>query len=377
MPQTRPPGDPDSAQEPEALHAERGKTDLHLHTERQNADRALAESTAALEHEADLVVDRARQTADAVLLTAREDADELLAQPSPGAEAEIQNERALADQVLEGERNAADRRLLVRRQRARELLALLPFERETTDTALHSERGRSDDAIANRDDLLGVVSHDLRDLLGGIVSTAHLVSRQAGDGSEGAQTRGAVERIQRLAARMNRLITDLVDVASIDAGKLGVAPVPGDLAALIAEAVETCQPAAAAKGLSLDMATDQRSLAAAFDFDRMLQVLANLVTNAIKFTPPGGSIHIRAEAAQKTVELSVRDTGRGIPPDLLEAVFERFRQVDGFDRRGLGLGLYISRRLVEAHEGRMWAESDGDGMGTTIRITLPRAPASA
>ena len=370
------PGAPESAQEPEALDAERGRTDLHLHTERQNADRALAESTAALEHEADLVVDRARQAADAVLLTAREEADELLEQPAPAAEAEIQIERALADQILEGERSAADRRLLIRRQRARELLALLPFERETTDSALLSERGRSDDAIANRDDLLGVVSHDLRDLLGGVVSTAHLVSTQAGDGSEGAQTRGAAERIQRLAARMNRLITDLVDVASIDAGKLAVVPAPGDVTVLIAEAVETCQPAAAAKGLSLDMETDQRTLAAAFDFDRMLQVLANLITNAIKFTPPGGSIRIRAEATAKTVELSVRDTGRGIPPDLLEAVFERFRQVDGLDRRGLGLGLYISRRLVEAHEGRMWAESEGRA-GTTIRITLPRAQASA
>lgn len=376
MPDNSRPRIPESAEEPERLHAERHQTDQHLRTERENADRALADSTAALEHAADLLVDHARQTADAVLLTARDKADEQLEQPAPRAEAVIQIDRALADRVLEAERSAADRRLRVSRQKARELLALLPVERDTTDSALLSERGRSDDAIDNRDDLLGIVSHDLRDLLSGILSAAHLVSIHAGDSPDDAPTRETAERIQRLAARMNRLITDLVDVASIDAGKLAVVPVPGDLAVLIAEAVETFQPAAAAKALSLEMETGQRPLAAAFDFDRMLQVLANLVTNAIKFTPPGGSIRIRADAAPETVELSVRDTGRGIPPDLLEAVFERFRQVDALDRRGLGLGLYISRRLVEAHEGRMWAESE-DGAGTTIRITLPRAPASA
>lgn len=366
---------PESAQERERLLAERQQTDQHLRTERQNADRALADSTAALEQAADLLVDRARQTADAVLLTARDKADDQLEQPSRAAAAVIQVDRALADQVLEGERSAADSRLRARRQEARRMLALLPIERDITDFALHSERDRSDDAIANRDDLLGIVSHDLRDLLSGILSTAHVVSSHAGDSPDGAPTRDAAKRIQRLAARMNRLITDLVDVASIDAGKLAVMAVPGDLAVLIAEANETFQPAAAARALSLDVETD-RPLAAAFDFDRMLQVLANLVTNAIKFTPPGGSIRIRAEAALETVELSVRDTGCGIPPDLLEAVFERFRQVDGLDRRGLGLGLYISRRLVEAHDGRMWAESEGRA-GTTIRITLPRAQASA
>jgi len=376
MPHNPPPRAPGSALEPERLHEEREQTDLHLQTERQNADRALADGTAALEHAADLLVDRARQTADAVLLTARDKADEQLEQPTADADAVVQIERAQADRVLEGERDAADRRLLVRRQRARELLALLPFERDTTDSALFSERGRSDDAIANRDDLLGIVSHDLRDLLGGILSTAHLVSIQAGDGPDGARTRGAAERIQRLAARMNRLITDLVDVASIDAGKLAVVPVPGDVTVLIAEAVEACQPAAAAKELSVEMEAGARPLAAAFDFDRMLQVLANLIANAIKFTPPGGRIRIRAQAASETVELSVSDTGRGIPPDLLEAVFERFRQVDALDRRGLGLGLYISRRLVEAHDGRMWAESE-DGAGATIRITLPLAPVSS
>jgi signal transduction histidine kinase len=121
-------------------------------------------------------------------------------------------------------------------------------------------------------------------------------------------------------------------------------------------------------------------LAADFDHERIQQVLANLLTNAIKFTPTGGRIQIRGERVADGLRVSVSDTGAGIPADLLEAVFERFRQVAENDCRGLGLGLYISRSLVEAHGGTMRAESTL-GEGTTIWFTLPsvgraeRAPA--
>lgn len=169
---------------------------------------------------------------------------------------------------------------------------------------------------------------------------------------------------------MNRLIGDLVDVASIDAGKLSVAPVRGDLAMLIAEAADTFHVSAQTKELTLEIDVPQRPLMAAFDYERMLQVLANVIANAIKFTLPGGTIRVSAHPRADSVDLSVRDTGVGIPAHLIEVIFERFCQVAERDRRGLGLGLYISKCLVEAQHGRMWAESQV-GEGTTIHVSLP------
>jgi signal transduction histidine kinase len=258
-----------------------------------------------------------------------------------------------------------------RAQDARILTALLPLEREKTDRHLLTERIRADADVFNRDDFLGIVSHDLRDLLGALVTTATLISKRAPQSAEGEKTRAGAERIHRYVARMNRLIGDLVDVASIDAGKLSVSLMRGDLAMLIAEAFDTFQVSAQAKELTLEMDVPQRPLMATFDYERMLQVLANLLTNAIKFTPPAGTIHISARLLDESVHLSVRDTGVGIPAHLTEAIFERFRQVGQHDRRGLGLGLYISKCLVDAQGGRMWAESQV-GEGTTIHVSLPR-----
>ena len=113
---------------------------------------------------------------------------------------------------------------------------------------------------------------------------------------------------------------------------------------------------------------------AEYDHDRMLQVLTNLVVNSIKFTPAIGTIHLRIERSADQLLFSVTDTGCGIPGDMLEAIFERFWQVDHNNRRGLGLGLYISKCIVEAHGGRIWAESK-PGEGCKVTLTLPAAPA--
>src|SRR6185295_14630040 len=126
----------------------------------------------------------------------------------------------------------------------------LPLERESTDRYLHSERTRSDEALANRDDFLAIVTHDLRDLLGGIVMSTALLSKRAPQNERGKDILAETKRIERYAARMNRLIGDLADVASIDAGKLAVTPAHDDLAALIAEAEDTFQATASAKGIS-------------------------------------------------------------------------------------------------------------------------------
>jgi signal transduction histidine kinase len=352
--------------------AEREQTDESLRVEREKTDHALAERQAA-EDDSDRVVYRARESADAVLTEARAKADERLEfLPDVETRASLAEERVQEDEVLQDERTSADEILRRERQEnARVLSRLLPLERERTDRFLLTERARSDVALSNRDNFLGLVSHDLRNLLGGIVVTADLLSARAPDTEDGAQTLLTTKRIQRYAARMNRLIGDLIDVASIDAGKLLVTPVPGDAATLIAEAVDTFQATASAKGISLEVETVEDSLPAEFDHDRMLQVLANILANAIKFTSQGGSIRVRGERSGDELRLSISDTGSGIPGNMLEAVFERFWQAGKDDRRGVGLGLYISRCIVEAHGGKIWAESEL-GQGTRFWFTLPR-----
>src|SRR5687768_3616086 len=205
--------------------AEREQTDESLRMEREKTDHALAERQAA-EEDSDLVVRRARESADALLTEVRAKADELLeGSPQVRTRATLAEERGLEDEALQEERASADE--ILRRERdenARVLSRLLPLEREKTDRFLLTERARSDIALSNRDNFLGLVSHDLRNLLGGIVLSAELLSARAPENEEGTQTLVATARIQRYAARMNRLIGDLVDVASIDAGKLAVTP---------------------------------------------------------------------------------------------------------------------------------------------------------
>lgn len=345
---------------------ERAQTDESLRTEREEADKALLEIQ-AVEKSADQVIDRARENADAVVSAARDEADARQA-PRPS----ITGERAHADEVLRDERAAADEALQHERDEAAHVMSrLLPLERNKTDRHLLTERARADFAVSNRDDFLGIVSHDLRNLLGGIVMSATLLSDSAPADEHGQQTLVGTQRIQRYAARMNRLIGDLVDVASIDAGKLTMAPARGDATLLITEAVDTFRAAASAKSVTLEKEVFERPLPAQFDHDRMLQVFANLITNSIKFTPPeGGKIWLHCERGANEIRFSIRDSGSGIPGDMLEAVFERFWQLGKNDRRGLGLGLYISKCIVEAHGGRIWAESTL-GAGSTFWFTLP------
>jgi signal transduction histidine kinase len=352
---------------------ERDETDESLRNERQKTDHALLLEQGALERTADAVVDRAREIADGVLSEARDKADRKLDQEeSPvGARQTAGEERVAADAALQSERAAADESL--RREREAHALALhrlLPLERETTDRRLLTERARSDFAISNRDDFLGIVSHDLRNLLQGVVASTDLLSLRAADDEEGRRMLAGLKRIERYSARMVRLIGDLVDVTSIDAGRLAVTPTSQDLCALAAEAVATFELVAAAKKISLVLESAESPILADFDHDRMMQVFANLLANAIKFSPEGGKVWVRVERAEGRAFCIVGDTGPGIPDAMLERVFERFWQAGKDDRRGLGLGLYISRCIVEAHGGTIWAESKM-GEGSRLSFTLP------
>jgi signal transduction histidine kinase len=348
---------------------ERAKTDDSLRAERLNTDDALKGDLASAERDADGVVDRAREVADAVLSDARAKADQ---ESLPPAEAgAVDGERADADRVVLEERAIADVTLSSdRNEQADMLAALLVHERAATDAYLLTERARSDDAVMHRDDFLGMVAHDVRNLLNLVVLSVELLAPAFGDEEPDPQVSGAANRIRRYVARMNRLIGDLVDVTSIDAGKLAMVPVEADAAAAVAEATEAFQPAALEKGVSLKAEVPTGAVLAELDHDRLLQVLANLIGNAIKFTPRGGTIGVHLEALPGMLRFCVRDTGVGIPAPMLDAIFERFWQVGANDRRGLGLGLYISKCIVEAHGGRIWAESE-PAKGSQLYFTLP------
>jgi len=358
------------ARKPRAPLPERARTDDSLRAERLDTDGALKGDVASAEGSADDVIDRAREVADAVLSEARLKADqESLRPPLPAEVDAVDAERAKADHVVHVERAAADAALdSGRKEQADTLSTLLVHERAATDAYLLTERDRADDAVAHRDDFLGMVAHDVRNLLNGVVLSLEML--RPGDDEPAPHVVAAATRIRRYVARMNRLIGDLVDVTSIDAGKLAIVPVEGDVVALVTEATDTFQPAAREKGVSLSAAVPAGPILAPFDHDRLLQVFANLIANAIKFTPSGGRIAVGVEASRGLIRFGVSDTGEGIPAPMLEAIFERFWQAGKNDRRGMGLGLYISKSIVDAHHGRIWAESEL-GQGARVYFTLP------
>jgi signal transduction histidine kinase len=229
------------------------------------------------------------------------------------------------------------------------------------------------DATRARDDLVAIVSHDLRNPIHTINMAASFMLETAPAEDRRTTSRRQLDVIKRSANRANRLISDLLDVARIQAGGLAVEPVPGDAASLVQEAFETASPLAAGKKVTLEREVPENLPTICSDRDRILQVFGNLLGNAIKFTPEGGQITIRAESEPLAVKFAVRDTGPGIPPEHLPHVFDRYWQAKSTAKLGTGLGLSIAKGIVEAHGGRIWVESE-PGQGAAFLFTLPAAP---
>jgi signal transduction histidine kinase len=303
---------------------EREQTDESLRVERERVDDALAEKLAAIEDTADAVIADARARADAVLATARAKTDLQSSGANAQSSERTERTRALEDEKLRSERAEADEAVRVERA---EHVALLSTERQETDKDLLLERARSDDAVATRDEFLGIVSHDLRNMLVAMVGSAALIEKSESEENHRQQVLIHAKRIQRSGARMNRLIGDLVDVASIEAGILAVTLEPGDPAHIVSEAVDSFQTQAAANGISLVTEIVPPSEHAAFDPARILQVLTNILSNALKFTGVNGSVVVQLERVADDLRFAVTDTGIGIPADKLDSIFERFRQV--------------------------------------------------
>jgi CheY-like chemotaxis protein/anti-sigma regulatory factor (Ser/Thr protein kinase) len=187
--------------------------------------------------------------------------------------------------------------------------------------------------------------------------------------------RRALDTLERNVRTQAQLVDDLLDVSRIVAGKLQIKSDEVDLTALVMSAADTVRPAAAAKGLTLRVTADaDRQVIVTGDADRLRQILWNLLTNAVKFTPAHGRIDLELRHADDDASIVVTDTGQGIRPDFLRHVFERFRQADSTSARrhgGLGLGLAIVRHLTEAHGGSVSAESAGEGLGSRFTVHLP------
>ena len=217
-------------------------------------------------------------------------------------------------------------------------------------------------------DLVAIVSHDLRCPLQLIFLKVDVVRRQLSADSSASPLLGELDRISEAADRMNRLISDLLDCSSIEAGSFAVSYADVDCRALIADAVEALAPLAHVKGLTLRGRVECAGTLRC-DRDRIQQALSNLIANAIKFTPPGGEIEITCADQDGEVCIAVADSGPGIAPEEQSHLFERYWRA----RRGpggVGLGLYIARTIVEAHGGRIWFESDV-GRGSTFSFALP------
>jgi PAS domain S-box-containing protein len=229
------------------------------------------------------------------------------------------------------------------------------------------------EADRRKDEFLATLSHELRTPLNAMLGWTRMLCLGALDASA---TQRALDVIDRNVNHQHRLITDLLDISRIISGKLTLEKSVTDLTAIVATAVETVQPTAQAKSLTLSVGLPSRPVRVDGDADRLRQVVANLVSNAVKFTPSGGRVDVDRTVRERRVRLTVADTGRGISPAFLPHIFERFRQANASSTRteaGLGLGLAIARHIVELHDGTIRGESAGEGHGATFTMELPVA----
>jgi PAS domain S-box-containing protein len=269
---------------------------------------------------------------------------------------------------------ATPRRPDERALRLLDLLARLTaniIERAQAERALRSAYEQAEEAMRAKDEFLAVVSHELRNPLNSILGYARLLRTETADAAQIKQLVGIIERNGRMQLQ---LIEDLLDTARIITGKLELEVQPVDLVAVITAALDVVRPSAQAKGVRLISNLNPLAGQITGDPDRLQQVVWNLLSNAIKFTPENGRVEIILKRMDPHVAIMVRDTGRGIEPEFMPHIFERFRQADMSSMRragGLGLGLSLANHLVELHGGTIEAESAGAGQGATFTVRLP------
>ncbi len=387
------------------IEDDRNLTDACLDAERAaaaDADGAVA--TSAARQVLDDLIERDRIQADAKLLKfrlgvdrtlSREQADAPCASPCvaderDSAERRKHIERDMTDALLQQERRRSDAAVEARRDDHDELRDGMEVRRQETDDQLSTER-RGADSIVNaldatkhvlgeatdalktsqtkaerQHDVLEMVAHDLRSPLGTIYLSAESIAEMTDD----VATRNAARLIERAAARMERLISDLVDVACIESGPLRIERQRQDVGALLQEIFTSYEPMFSSRGITFSVDTKIDGVEGFFDHDRIIQVISNLLGNAMKFTQDGGSASLQAEQQGRALVFTVSDSGVGIAPSAMQHIFERFWTLDSNVRRGLGLGLYICENIIHAHGGAIEVASE-PGKGATFRFFLP------
>ena len=256
---------------------------------------------------------------------------------------------------------------------ARDITDRRQFEIERDELLERAQAARASAEAANRikDEFLALLSHELRTPLNAILGWTRMLRTGKFDDVTAGR---AIETIERNAKAQAQLIEDLLDVSRIITGKLRIDPRPVDPGEVITAAVEAVRPAADAKRIEIRAILDPLAVSIQGDPNRLQQIVWNLLSNAVKFTPAGGAVQVQLRRADSEVEISVADTGRGISPEFLPFVFERFRQQDSTLTRthgGLGLGLAIVRHLTELHGGTAHAYSQGEGTGATFTVKFP------
>jgi signal transduction histidine kinase len=391
---------------PKRLHRERKKTDRSLKSERSATDRSMMRRSEASQRTADAARRRIRNEADRGLAGQRKSADAERSRRSSSRRPpsrELQKERRSAATALTRERRRTDEVLARQRRRFDSVLAeergqrrktadvLFKSERKRTDRDLGDERGRTDAAfhaaerrlefattasekaaaaVLLRDEFMAIISHDLRTPLNVIAINAARLAKMVPTGEGADQIRKMCVQIEDAAGRVGGMVDDLLDAERMALANLRLPARPGDLRDLAREAIDLVSPLVEAQGISLAAALPEQPVLTSFDRDRMLQVFSNLLANAVKYTPKGGMVQLAMEANDALVRVSVSDTGPGIPAEQHERVFRRFTQV-GRGQGGVGLGLYIARRIIEAHGGNIGLVSR-PGEGSTFFFTLPR-----
>jgi PAS domain S-box-containing protein len=250
-------------------------------------------------------------------------------------------------------------------------------EREEALAGERAARREAEAASRAKDEFLAIASHELRTPLTPILGWIPMLRASWLEPAEQARALGAIERNAR---NLEQLINDLLDVSRIISGKMYLSMRPAEIGGIVQAAIESMRPAAAIKGVHLEVRLDRGHQHVSGDPDRLQQVIWNLVSNAIKFTDPGGRVEIEVERVGGFVETRVRDTGKGIEAELLPHVFERFWQADASTTRrhgGLGLGLAIVRHLVELHGGTVTVESGGTACGSAFTVRFPVVAATA
>jgi signal transduction histidine kinase len=382
----------------ESLAERREDTNISLGAERATG-KAVADAKARARRLADDLVEHERIVLDERLRKFRDSADFALARERIASSAPLSAvapERRMADKAKLGEREIHDTVTEHERQRSDDAVQVQRREhaegpgeialRADTDEKLGAERLRVDRAVTflgttenalslaeeeveRRSNVLAMVAHELRNPLSIISMNADFIAHRVVD----PEVREPAVEVQRSVSRMSRLLQDLIDLARIEGGSLRIVKRPVDVDAFLSEILAAYSPLFAKRGSAFTCEPGPAGVVATFDHDRIVQVLSNLLCNAMKFTPPGGTVSLLMEGRTDHIELTVKDSGRGIAAHALPHVFNRFWQGSNEPGTGLGLGLYICERIVSAHAGRIWVESEL-GRGTTFRFTLPLVP---